>query len=196
MRFITLLLSSVSLASAATVTDTERDKAVTYLESTRTKLLDAVNGLSNEQWNWKSSPDRWSVAECVEHIALTEQFLLANVKKTLTATPNPEKSVLTKDALILRAMPDRSRKATAPSEIAPKQRFPEPGPAIAEFEKARAASSDFIKTSKDDLRAHVWPHPAFGDLDEYQWLLLIAGHAERHTKQIDEVKATAGFPAK
>ena len=30
--------------------------------------------------------------------------------------------------------------------------------------------------------------------DGYQWLLLAAGHTERHTKQILEVRAHADFP--
>jgi hypothetical protein len=31
-------------------------------------------------------------------------------------------------------------------------------------------------------------------MDAYQFLLLMAGHAERHTLQIEEVKAHQNFP--
>jgi hypothetical protein len=31
-------------------------------------------------------------------------------------------------------------------------------------------------------------------LDAYEWILFVAGHSERHTKQINEVKADANFP--
>lgn len=33
-------------------------------------------------------------------------------------------------------------------------------------------------------------------LDGYQWVLFISAHSERHTKQINEVKADPGFPKK
>ena len=39
------------------------------------------------------------------------------------------------------------------------------------------------------------PHPFFGTLDLYQWVLLSAGHTARHTQQIEEVKRSPGFPA-
>jgi hypothetical protein len=31
-------------------------------------------------------------------------------------------------------------------------------------------------------------------MDGYQWVLGVAAHTERHTKQIREVQATAGYP--
>jgi hypothetical protein len=31
-------------------------------------------------------------------------------------------------------------------------------------------------------------------LDGYEWVLFVAGHSERHTKQINEVKADPNFP--
>jgi len=36
--------------------------------------------------------------------------------------------------------------------------------------------------------------PLGKQLDAYQWVLFIAAHSERHTKQIDEVKADPHFP--
>ena len=54
--------------------------------------------------------------------------------------------------------------------------------------------SDIAKSSKDDLRVHFIKHFALGDLDLYQWLLLIPGHNERHMKQIAEVMADPGYP--
>jgi hypothetical protein len=51
-----------------------------------------------------------------------------------------------------------------------------------------------ILQSTPDLRAHVVAHPALGPLDGYQWILTVAAHTERHTKQILEVKADTRFP--
>jgi uncharacterized damage-inducible protein DinB len=46
-----------------------------YLESTKKGVLDATKGLSEAQWNFQPAPGKWSVAECVEHIAATEDFI-------------------------------------------------------------------------------------------------------------------------
>ena len=53
---------------------------------------------------------------------------------------------------------------------------------------------DYVRTTNDDLRDHFGPHPTLGTLDGYQWILLISAHSERHTKQIEEVKADPNFP--
>ena len=53
---------------------------------------------------------------------------------------------------------------------------------------------DYVRTTNDDLRDHFGPHPMLGTMDAYQWILLISAHSERHTKQIEEVKADPNFP--
>jgi hypothetical protein len=45
---------------------------------------------------------------------------------------------------------------------------------------------------KTTRRKH--PFPVFRTLNAYQWLLLIAHHLKRHNRQIEEVKATPGYP--
>ena len=62
-----LLVSSV--VKAQNLTPEEVDKAVGYMEHSRAGVLEATKGLSEAQWNFKQTPDRWSVAEVTEHIA-------------------------------------------------------------------------------------------------------------------------------
>jgi len=67
------------------------DKAMKYLETTRKGVLDATFGLSEAQWNFKPGPDRWSVAEVTEHIALAEDYLRGLVvDKVMKAPPRRE----------------------------------------------------------------------------------------------------------
>jgi DinB superfamily len=58
--------------------------------------------------------------------------------------------------------------------------------------KSRQRTIEFLQ-STPDLRAHVSDSP-LGPLDGYEWLLFIAAHSERHTKQMLEVKAAPDFP--
>ena len=50
----------------------DRDAGVKYLEETRAKFLASIDGLSDAQWTFKAGPDRWSIAEVAEHIAVSE----------------------------------------------------------------------------------------------------------------------------
>lgn len=65
--------------------------------------------------------------------------------------------------------------------------------ALTAFESARAKLNDYVKSTNDDLRNHVITLQ-FGQLDSYQMILFMAAHTNRHTQQLREVKADAGFP--
>ncbi len=192
------------LAAAATapmLTSDERDRAVAEFEGSRKMFLDATKGLSPEQWNFKSAPERWSVAECAEHIALSEGFIFGLVTERVLkspATPEKRDAVKGKDELIVKMLQDRSHKATAPEPIDPRKNPMAPEDSVKLFLDSRAQTIDFIKTTQEDLRDHFFDHPvpAIGTLDGYQWLLLISGHTRRHTLQILEVKADPNFPKK
>lgn len=166
-----------------------------HLQRTAKELRQAVKGLTPEQLSFKAAPERWSVAECVEHIALSETFLRGIADKTLAAPAKADGLEARKanDAKILAMTPDRSQKFQAPEPLKPAGKFA--GKAgMAEFNRARKANLDYVKTTTADLRAHVAPHPVLKEMDVYQWLLTLSAHTERHTKQILEVKADAKFP--
>ena len=61
------------------------------------------------------------------------------------------------------------------------------------FSKERVATLKLAQGDAD-MRAHAAQHPGFGMIDTYGWMLFLSGHTERHTLQIDEVKANPDFP--
>ena len=89
---------------------------------------------------------------------------------------------------------DRSEKAQAPEVLRPTNRFPTRQALIQELVKARQGTIQFLQTTPDDLRAFIAPHPALKEIDAYQWVLLTSAHSARHTAQIEEVKASPGYP--
>jgi hypothetical protein len=193
-----LLFGALSLAGGATgqdVTNTEREQALRYLAETRTGVMEAVKGLSEAQWNFKPAPDRWSVAECLEHIAVVEDVVLTGVRVRLEKAPAPslERDVKQVDAAVLAKVPDRSTKFQAPPQISPTARWT-PSASVEHFLASRRDTINWLK-SDSDLRGHVVDHPVLGPLDGYEWILAAAGHSERHTKQILEVRADPNFPA-
>jgi hypothetical protein len=182
---------------AQETTQADKDKALAYLESTKKGVLDATKGLSEAQWNFKPASDKWSVAECVEHIAAAEDLIRGMaVDKVMKAPAAAGRDTAKIDAGIMAMIPDRSQKAQAPDELRPTNRFGSPEGSLKHFVESRTATENFLKDTPD-LRAHAVDSPMGGPkLDAYEWVLFVSAHSQRHTKQIEEVKTDPNFPKK
>jgi uncharacterized damage-inducible protein DinB len=182
------------LAFGQGLTQADRDRGVQYLEQTRDAVAAAVKGLSDAQMKFKSAPDRWSVAETLEHIAKAEDFIFQNVTDQVMKAPAgpADRDTAKIDAMVLAMIPDRSHKAQAPPPLVPTSSWT-PAESLNHFLKSRAKTIAFLE-STPDLREHAADSPLGQPLDAYEWLLFIGAHSERHTKQILEVKADPGFP--
>jgi len=176
------------------VTPAEKDKALAYLESTKKDVLDATKNLSTAQWNFKAAPDRWSIAECMEHIAAAEDYIRGSVESGVMKAPAvPGRDTAAIDAGIIANVPERKTKFQAPEAIKPTNRFGSPQAAIDHFVDSRATTETFLKTATG-LRDHVADSPNGQKWDAYEFILLIAAHSERHTNQIKKVKADPNYP--
>ena len=185
--------------SAASITPEERQKLFDYLRSSEEKFLALIDGVGEEAWAWKPTPQRWSVGECAEHIVRTERSLFETAKQALAAPENPEWAEKTKDKsdFIERVMPDRTGRAQAPQEVRPTDGLTKDQV----MDQFRATREDLAKLMEDQtlpLKSHTVEHPfpVFGTLNAYQWIIYVPLHTIRHSKQIEEVKATAGYPGK
>ena len=120
---ITMLLTPMA---DQTLSPAERDHAVAELESSRKAFVEATTGLSEAQWNFKPGPDRWSIAECAEHIGVTETFILQLItEQALKGPAEPEKRALVqgKDSSLITMVVDRTAKFKAPEAIQPTRRW-------------------------------------------------------------------------
>jgi uncharacterized damage-inducible protein DinB len=190
-----LVLVLALVSSALAQTQAEKDKAMKYLESTKQGVIDATKGLSAAQWNFKSAPDRWSVAEVMEHIAAAEDFIRGNITQNVMKAParSAGEDVKALDDTVVAKIPDRSVKAQAPEPLKPTNRFGSPEASLKHFLESRQETEAFL-TSHNDLRDHATDSPMGKKLDAYEWVLFLTAHSERHTKQILEVKADPNFP--
>jgi hypothetical protein len=186
-------------ASAATLSKQERDALIKHLKNSEKMLKRATKGLTPEQWKYKAAADRWSVQDCVEHLALTEEFLFNMVQERVMkapATPGDAAQAREGDAFLMKAIPDRSNKAQAPEPLRPSGKWATPQQMLAAFAERRKKTVDYVKKTQDDLRAHKMDGPVRKQMDAYQWLVLVSAHTERHTAQALEVKASPNFPKK
>lgn len=184
-------------AADARMTAEERTKVINWLEESHKEFLASIDGVSEEQWKWKPTPERWSVGETAEHIVLAEAALFGNVQKAIAAPPNPawEEKTKGKTEFIERVMAPRLGKAQAPDPIVPTGKLTQ-AEVRERFLSQRVEIVKFAKETKVELKQFTVEHPfpVFNTLNAYQWLIYVPLHTMRHDKQIAEVKATAGYP--
>ena len=174
------------------LTAAELQRASEYLKQTRDELIDTVADLSEAQWMFKPSSDRWSVGENVEHLGIVEGMFLNNVAPAFANAPVLETHAPLPDADVIAMGKNRGTKLAAPERLFPSGTM-RPQLAAARLLVVRERTREFLEAGPY-LRERSLPHPVVGMIDGYQWVLLVAAHTERHRQQILELKSDPQFP--
>ncbi len=172
----------------------EKSKATDYLNCTRDNIIQTVESLDDSQWHFKPAPDRWSIAEILEHVVIGENrvhAILGSMRDAPPAEPGRVNSQI--DEFILAEVPRRSAKFQAAPQGQPSHRWT-PAETLQHFLASRTRTLELLDEAPF-LRGRVVPHPFLGPWDGYQWILAAGAHGARHTDQILEVKGSTGFPA-
>ena len=197
MLFFAIALATLSFMSApTTLTKKERKSAVQLLKSTEKELFRTLKGLTDAQLKYKPAPDRWSIEECVIHIATTEEMLWQMTDAALKQPANPEKraDIKVSDEEIVKMVENRTEKRKTFDNLKPENsKYKTLDAALEALKASRNSLERYLRSTDDDLRNHVLTLP-FGQIDSYQMILFMAGHTNRHTQQIQEVMADAGYP--
>jgi hypothetical protein len=168
----------------------ERSEIVENLERSRQEFIAAVAGLTEAQANIRPDPARWSVLDCVEHVATVEERFLGwlTAAQKLEA-PRVDKE---KEAGLMARVPDRSTRVKAPEAVVPNGRFKTLAQALEQFNAGRTRSVQFAEDRCDDLYCLASEHPRFGPVNGVELLIITAGHSRRHAEQIRETRAALG----
>jgi hypothetical protein len=177
------------------LTEIEKNKMNEILNSSLIKFQGAVNNLSESQLNFRPAPNKWSIAECIEHIALAELEFPKILEREMQQPANPDlrKKIRIKDDEIQPKMTSRKWKAKSPEIFKPTHNFASAKEAIDTLQTQRNKTIAYVETTKDDLRNRYWKHPLTGKIDLYQTLLLMSAHLERHIEQIENIKKDDNF---
>ena len=194
-----LAVLSVPLRAAAPrISDEERTRVLKWLDESHKEFFEAIDSVTEAQWQWKPAPERWSVGETAQHIVLAEALLFNFARKAIAAPPNPvwEEQTKGKTELLLQVIPTRQGKGAAPEPIVPHEGLTR-CQVKERFEKQRIDIVNFANETRMTLKEHTVVHafPTFGTLNAYQWLIYVPLHTIRHDEQIAEVKATPGYPS-
>lgn len=168
------------------------------IDGTRDRLYKSVEGLSAEQERFRPTPDAWSVADILEHLSiiesrLTQLFGMLTKKAEDAGTLRDESQPFAPVSLEEFTEQSRTTKYQAPEEMRPGGDA-SISDSLEQLRQSRAALRDLQpRLEKVDGTAVHYPHPAWGRLDLYQWLAFVGAHEGRHVRQLEAVKASAGF---
>ena len=184
-----------------------------YLTAKLPALIAAANGiaaetkstfgrLTPEQLNWKPSPERWSVAQCFDHLLTTNkgyfppvEGVIAGIKPTFWQRM-PVLPGLAGKLLIKSLDPKSTRKIKAPQKFQPAQSDISPS-VLDDFVDQQAKIVEKMKATEHlDLEKIVITSPVasvvtYSLMDAYR---IIVVHERRHFEQARRVTEEATFP--
>lgn len=173
---------------------------VDKISNDRAALLQAIEGLSGSQLDYKPAEDQWSVTDILHHLALSDEaslkltyiMLKQAEEQSLPPDPSPDGSVV--DCLDQFREP-MSNPLKAPARVTPLSHVPAQE-SLARLNASREKLLENIDLlSAYDLSQLSYPHPLMGSFGAHQWLVLAGNHESRHAAQIKRIKAGEGFPA-
>jgi hypothetical protein len=148
------------------------------LEEARSKLFEAITGLTEEQMRRRPGPGRWSVAEIMAHLPVWERQLLRQADSLRGATGRTV------------TFPSQAEREEAAGRG---QRLPPPG-IVHDLVAARWNTLSFLEQlSARDLNQRGYSDER-GDLTVAQILVIIAEHEEEQAAQIQQLREELGLP--
>jgi hypothetical protein len=188
----TLLAVTVLRLDAAPMTDGERQRLLAHLDMTENWLVSEISDLSDEQLRFRRAPDTWNIMDVVEHLAIAEPQYWKHLQDSTRQPETTEKSEATDAGILWYGIDRADRQKTGEARV-PKGKYSTVKDSLADFRTLRASMRDYAKTTSDGLRSR---RLIDGNMDVYQWFLMISTHAQRHILQIREIKADPKFPGK
>lgn len=165
------------------------------LDARRAALEQAVEAIPTELRERRPAPERWSVAEVLEHLALVEgqitkllQSLIASAQAA-GLDPEPETSPITPTPALARAL-DRSRPLVASEASTPRGGLSASAAYALLIQQREALRAVLLSADGLALSEVQAPNPVLGVLNGYEWVLFVGAHEARHTMQIHEIAAS------
>lgn len=165
-----------------------------HLDTNRVALREEVERVPPPFRERRPGPDRWSVAEVLEHLALVEDRLVHIVTSQATgasvesaAKDEGGRSVVQSldTALIL----DRNRRLPASEMVTPRAGL-DAATALSRLEAVRRRLREAILARDGQCPGEFrLQHPLLGPLDLNQCIAFAGSHEARHTAQIREIGA-------
>ena len=191
------LLSGFISLLALGISGPENDERLSILQNqlqeSEQYILQILAGVESAHWMKKNDPDRWSIAECAEHILTAERAILQSIRQKINEESPVDKAEPVTDEHVLNVLYDRvSKRVRTQEPFEPKGALVSKEAFILAFKESRQEISAFLDQNRADLHKYFTQSPA-GEVSLHQMLLVLSGHTARHTNQIEEVKHELGL---
>jgi uncharacterized damage-inducible protein DinB len=147
-------------------------------------LHEAVANLTEDEAARKPDPSRWSVRDCIEHLALSERGLLRRLTQATPAEPSAPRQQQLAAAL--------ANPLAAPEHVQPTGRFETLAQSLEKFDKARAETIRYVEQHQTELPGRRAQHPLIGEVTGEELVWIMSMHVRRHTAQIHQILARTG----
>lgn len=154
------------------------------LNESANALSEAVSGFSDDKCR-DAPTGRWSVLECIEHIALVQDGFSGRILTSpvgAEAAANPER-----ERELYRTVESRERAVPTPKVVEPRNTFVNLAEAMENFKQTHSRVLNRLKRVELNLRCLQVQHPVLGLLNGYEAFLVIGAHTMRHVAQIHEL---------
>jgi hypothetical protein len=198
--FITTLVATLMLSSFAQQSklwlEDNRKYLIDNLSRTRDSIVAETKNLSQAQWNFKESPDRWSINQIVEHLSIWELLLQREISQALVAGPRSElnKEARTDSAVVgflMEENPHIATEYTKPFTFTVPMGLNDGKNNLTLFLKMRNEGIGYVDSTTADLRGYFL-RPGRGNI--HQVFITIFAHTDRHLRQIRKVKLDPKYP--
>lgn len=194
-RIISTVIAFMAFATAQAQeikwSETDRKYLLTNLIRSRDELIAETKGLTTQQYSFHESPDRWSINEVVEHLALYELVFDNEINKALRQGKRnlPAKADSTFLNFIMQYQKHYTLEYSKPFSFTMPMGLNSLENNLAWFNKMRNESIAYVGSTPDDLKAY------FNDWGNiHQIYIYTFGHIDRQLRQIRKIKQHSGYP--
>ena len=179
-------------------TEADQRYTVENLRRTRDTLAREVEHLTNAQWHFRESPNRWSIAEVVEHLGRWEIAWAREIGEGIRNVPRPD---LTAAQNAATTDPDKvyldfimeDKPHTAPDFARPSGQITGKNNLLF-FLGLREQTIAFADSTHADMRVFYERTGTKFPRNMHQVYIYQWGHVDRHLRQIRQVKQHARYP--
>lgn len=151
----------------------ERDALIARYEDGYRMIADALDGITEAEWEAREAPGEWSPREVVHHLADSEMTSAIRLR-LLLAEDGPQIRGYDQDAFVRTLYYDRPIAAS-----------------LAAFKAARESTAPIARRMTDAEWQRAGTHSDSGRYTAEDWLRIYAAHAVEHADQIRRARASS-----
>ena len=181
----------------------ETQAMLDQLEEIKKKGADLAAGLTEEQFNWRPGPDRWSIAQNLHHLNVGDRMVLPAFDRAISdgrskgkTAPGPFRYGWFSRFMIREMEPPPRRRMKTPMKGSAGDRH-RAADVLPEFARVRDELARRVRESDGLDLAHIRtisPVNRLIRLPLGAYFAFILAHDRRHLWQAQQVRTASGFP--